>query len=61
MRLIDADALLQSFDMKNGRWKICDLPKGQMKYCSECGFGQYIADVRKYRYCPNCGARRDGE
>lgn len=40
-----------------GRWKVSDLPKGKMKYCSECGFGQYIADERQYNFCPNCGAR----
>lgn len=44
---------------KKGKWKISDLPKGQMKYCSECGFGQYIADMRTYHYCPNCGARME--
>ena len=44
-----------------GRWKVSDLPKGKMKYCSECGFGQYIADERRYGFCPNCGARMDEE
>lgn len=41
---------------RTGRWKVSDLPKGKMKYCSECGFGQYIADERRYGFCPNCGA-----
>lgn len=44
---------------RTGRWKVADLPKGKMKYCSECGFGQYIADERQYGYCPNCGARME--
>lgn len=44
---------------RTGRWKVSDLPKGKMKYCSECGFGQYIADERQYRFCPNCGARME--
>lgn len=44
---------------RTGRWKVSDLPKGKMKYCSECGFGQYIADERQYGYCPNCGARME--
>lgn len=56
--------IFQSFkqfqpERKTGRWKITDLPKGKMKYCSECGFGQYIADERQYRFCPNCGARME--
>ena len=44
---------------RTGRWKVSDLPKGKMKYCSECGFGQYIADERRYGFCPNCGARME--
>ena len=46
---------------RTGRWKVSELPKGKMKYCSECGFGQYIADERQYNFCPNCGALMDGE
>ena len=46
---------------RTGRWKVSELPKGKMKYCSECGFGQYIADERQYNFCPNCGAKMDGE
>ena len=46
---------------RTGRWKVSDLPKGKMKYCSECGFGQYIADERRYGFCPNCGADMRGE
>ena len=45
---------------KRGEWKISNLPKGEMKYCSECGFGQYIKDERMYNFCPNCGARMKG-
>lgn len=46
---------------RTGRWKVSDLPKGKMKYCSECGFGQYIADERQYNFCPYCGAEMKGE
>ena len=46
---------------RTGRWKVSELPKGKMKYCSECGFGQYIADERQYNFCPNCGALMDEE
>ena len=36
----------------HARWKMTDSP-----YCSHC---RHIA-VYKYRYCPDCGARMDGE
>lgn len=29
--------------------------------CSVCGFEHYGANIRNYKYCPNCGARMDGE
>lgn len=48
-------------ERKKGKWKVSNLPKGKMKYCSECGFGQYIADERRYNYCPNCGAEMEKE
>lgn len=54
-------AMLESLPsaQRTGRWKVSDLPKGKMKYCSECGFGQYIQDERIYSYCPNCGAQME--
>lgn len=47
-------------ERKTGKWKISDLPKGKMKYCSECGYGQFMADIREYNFCPNCGAKMEG-
>jgi hypothetical protein len=32
--------------------------------CSVCGWGDYdtlTADTAKYNYCPNCGAKMDGD
>lgn len=52
---------IRALNERTGRWKVSDLPKGKMKYCSECGFGQYIADERQYNFCPNCGADMRGE
>lgn len=41
---------------KTGKWKLCMLPRGvALFYCSECGFGKYTDDERKYDFCPNCG------
>ena len=58
------DALSIDIEPRRGEWKTSNLPKGEMKYCSECGFGQYIKDERTYNFCPNCGAdmrEREGE
>lgn len=29
--------------------------------CSVCGFAHYGTTIRDYKYCPNCGAKMDGE
>lgn len=29
--------------------------------CSACGFEHYGCAINHYRYCPNCGAKMDGE
>lgn len=50
-RLISAPAL-DVEPVVHARWKMTDSP-----YCSHC---KRIA-MLKYRYCPNCGARMDGE
>lgn len=36
----------------HARWKMTDSP-----YCSHCN----RVSVLKYRYCPSCGARMDGD
>lgn len=30
-------------------------------YCSECGFTPYYSSDLTYNYCPNCGARMEGD
>lgn len=40
--------------VKHGKWKCRAKHLGE---CSECG---EVVAIR-YKYCPNCGARRDGD
>ena len=40
--------------VKHGRWMY-------PFYCSECGFTPYYSSDLTYNYCPNCGARMDGD
>ncbi len=50
--------------VKHGRWEISDIPCERFK-CSVCGGGawyyDYEGDVSRSRFCPNCGAKMDGE
>lgn len=50
-------------EVRHGRWEtiykhseIATLVK-----CSECGHERYIQTGEEVNYCPNCGARMDGE
>ena len=42
--------------VKHGRWECKD-------FCSECGFLREVPEpnLRYYHFCPNCGARMDGD
>lgn len=51
-------------EVKHGKWKPCfeDWRKQiEGDECSVCGFQHYGTSIRTYHYCPNCGARMDGE
>lgn len=58
--------------VKHGKWELvgsttmCDpfgeLAWGKMYKCSECGFARNVIKYSEhYKFCPNCGARMDGE
>jgi hypothetical protein len=47
---------------KHGKWTIEDLTPGTMRVkCSKCRISRWMERGRFYKYCPNCGARMDGE
>lgn len=48
----------------HGRWVQCfeDWRKQiEGDKCSACGFEHYGTSIDHYHYCPNCGAKMDGE
>lgn len=53
--------------VRHGRWESFEDVFMETCYqCSECGLSFYLADggtpkENKYHYCPNCGAKMDGE
>lgn len=42
----------------HGSWRSNGIPDSMLSACSVCGFG---CGTYSFRYCPNCGARMDGE
>lgn len=48
----------------HGRWEQCfeDWRKQIVgDKCSACGFEHYGTSIGYYHYCPNCGAKMDGD
>ena len=49
-------------EVRHGYWKYVD---GDLGYsdleCSECGAITAFFDDERFNYCPNCGAKMDGE
>ena len=44
--------------VKHGQWKVeCK----DRKKCSICGFGRNTETQMGWNFCPNCGARMDGD
>ena len=51
-------------EIKRGEWKLC-YEDWRMQIagdeCSACGFQHYGTCISHYHYCPNCGAKMDGD
>lgn len=56
-KCIDADLDVDVVEVRHGEWKKSS-PYNRFMNCSVCGFGQ---NHTTFRYCPNCGAKMDGE
>lgn len=44
--------------VKHGWWGSNGVPDSMLNACSVCGFG---CGAYSFRYCPNCGAKMDGD
>lgn len=53
-QIIDDEPTLDYAPVEHGRWMY-------PFYCSACGFEPYYSSDLTYNYCPNCGARMDGD
>ena len=55
---IDKCPTVDAVEVVHGRWEVeC---KNRRK-CSNCGFGRNTDTQIGWNYCPNCGARMDGD
>ena len=62
--LIEKQPTADVVEVRHGKWQPCyeDWRKQiEGDECSACGFQHYGTNIRDYPYCPNCGARMDGE
>lgn len=49
--------------VRHGRWERCFEDWRQQiegDKCSSCGFEYYGTGIRRFHYCPNCGAKMEG-
>lgn len=49
--------------VRHGRWERClEDWRAQIEddKCSVCGFEYYGTGIRRFHYCPNCGAKMEG-
>lgn len=62
--LAESERLRKEAEVKHGKWEKSDIPHEKFR-CSVCGgacwYYDYDCEVAKSRYCPNCGAKMDGE
>ena len=60
-----AISILPNADVKpvvHGRWiQNYETADGRQLRCSECGMVYWVGKGRDGNFCPNCGARMDGE
>ena len=65
--IMDAVEIINKFpavEVVHGHWEKSDIPHEKF-CCSVCGgacwYYDYEGDVARSRYCPNCGAKMDGD
>lgn len=60
-RCMEQTPTIDAVPVVHGRWREAD--DGDGAVCSVCGedFCNIYLEVDRFKYCPNCGARMDGE
>ena len=61
---VNDEPTVDAVEVVHGRWEQCfeDWRKQiEGDKCSVCGFEHYGCSVKHYHYCPNCGAKMDGD
>ena len=61
---IDKIPTADMVEVRHGKWQPCfeDWRKQiEGDECSACGFRHYGTNMRDYHFCPNCGAKMDGD
>ena len=56
--LVDNAPTVDAVEVVHGKWVDNGIPESMLSLCSVCGFtcGAYT-----FNYCPNCGAKMDGD
>ena len=56
LELLDGDAV-DAVEVVHGRWEQARYTEAPLYICSECDKPEY----KQHNYCPNCGAKMDGD
>ncbi|MBR1750002.1 MAG: hypothetical protein IJ740_18830 [Ruminococcus sp.] len=59
LRYIDDSLTIEAEPVKHGRWILSEVRDSKTLCCSICGLDS--GTIYEYNYCPNCGARMDGD
>ena len=61
-KYIDLMPTVDAVPVKHGKWMLYyDIEQGRALRCSECKMVFWVGDGREGNFCPNCGAKMDGE
>jgi len=60
-KLIDEQPTIEAEPVKHGKWELKHIGVGHYWECSVCHTNPCIYVTKDTKFCPNCGARMDGE
>ena len=61
--VINVQPTIDAVEVVHGRWKKANnRPKSYIRVCTVCGKEAYFCgEGCSYKFCPNCGAKMDGD